>query len=86
MPFLNCEPPPEKNPGDVRGSPWGVTTRHEVLYIKLLKVINILHIFFIWSVVQVVGPADGSAYVIDYYGPRLTHISRNMDTFYKPRE
>ena len=44
--------------------------------------INAMHLF----VLQVVGPADGSAYVIDYYGPRLTHIAKDMDTYFKPRE
>ncbi|XP_078353859.1 TM2 domain-containing protein 1-like [Oculina patagonica] len=60
--------------------------------IGLLKFCT-LGFFFVFHLVdviliatQVVGPADGSEYIIDYYGPRLTHISRNMDTFYKPRE
>ncbi|XP_074642747.1 TM2 domain-containing protein biscotti-like [Tubulanus polymorphus] len=29
---------------------------------------------------QIVGPADGSAYVIDYYGAKLTRISRDNST------
>ncbi|KAJ7378606.1 amyloid-beta binding [Desmophyllum pertusum] len=60
--------------------------------IGLLKFCT-LGFFFVFHLVdviliatQVVGPADGSAYIIDYYGPRLTHISRNMDTYYEPRE
>ncbi|XP_073259445.1 TM2 domain-containing protein 1-like [Porites lutea] len=60
--------------------------------IGLLKFCT-LGFFFVFHLVdivliatQVVGPADGSAYVIDYYGPRLTHIAKDMDTYFKPRE
>ncbi|KAK2554594.1 TM2 domain-containing protein 1 [Acropora cervicornis] len=52
-----------------------------------------LGFFFVFHLVdivliatQVVGPADGSSYIIDYYGPRLTHISKNMFTYYKPED
>lgn len=38
---------------------------------------------FILIALQVVVPADQSNYVIDYYGPRLVHLSINNDTFYK---
>ena len=31
---------------------------------------------------QVLKPADGTDYVIDYYGPRLIHLSPNEDTYY----
>lgn len=57
--------------------------------IGLLKFCT-LGFFFVFHLVdviliatQVVGPADGSAYIIDYYGPRLDHISRDLDTFNK---
>lgn len=33
---------------------------------------------------QVVKPADGSDYVIDYYGAVLNHLSVNNDTYIKP--
>jgi len=39
---------------------------------------------FILIALQVVGPADNSSYVIDYYGPRLQLLKINADTFYKP--
>ncbi|XP_015775612.1 PREDICTED: TM2 domain-containing protein CG10795-like [Acropora digitifera] len=60
--------------------------------IGLLKFCT-LGFFFVFHLVdivliatQVVGPADGSSYIIDYYGPRLTHISKNMFTYYKPED
>ena len=33
---------------------------------------------------QIVGPSDGSYYVIDYYGPGLTMLKENNMTFIKP--
>jgi len=38
---------------------------------------------FMLIALQVVLPADGSNYVVDYYGPRLIHLSLNNDTYYK---
>lgn len=45
----------------------------------------------IWTLVdiflialQIVKPSDGSKYVLDYYGPVLTHISKNNMTFLVP--
>ena len=70
------------------------TTPEKSLIIKYLW-LNILCTciyFFVYNsvdlcyILQVVRPADGSEYIMDYYGPRLTHISKNMDTFYKPWE
>lgn len=34
---------------------------------------------------QIVRPADGSAYIINYFGPRLTILSFDNDTFIVPR-
>ncbi|XP_065070268.1 TM2 domain-containing protein 1-like [Rhopilema esculentum] len=34
---------------------------------------------------QVLKPADGSDYIISYYGLRLTHISSNNQTLYHPQ-
>ena len=62
------------------------------LIIKYLWLNILCRYFFVYNsvdlcyILQVVMPADGSEYIIDYYGPRLTHISKNMDTFYKPWE
>lgn len=60
--------------------------------IGLLKFCT-LGFFFVFHLVdivliatQVVGPADGSAYIIDYYGPRLSRITKNEYTYYKPDE
>lgn len=57
--------------------------------IGLLKLCT-LGFFFLFQLVdvilialQIVGPADGSGYVIDYYGPRLLHITRNNETITK---
>lgn len=33
---------------------------------------------------QIVGPADGSNYIVDYYGARLTHLSITNETYRKP--
>lgn len=33
---------------------------------------------------QIVGPADGSSYIVDYYGARLTHLSITNETYRKP--
>ena len=38
-------------------------------------------LFFIF---KIVGPADGSEYVMDYYGPRLFHITNNNETVFQP--
>ncbi|XP_022251680.1 TM2 domain-containing protein CG10795-like isoform X2 [Limulus polyphemus] len=35
---------------------------------------------------QVVRPADGSYYVINYFGPRLTFLQMNNDTYVVPQE
>ncbi|XP_072026958.1 TM2 domain-containing protein 1-like [Amphiura filiformis] len=35
---------------------------------------------------QVVGPADGSDYVLDYYGPILKKNPLNNETYYMPQE
>ncbi|XP_066298561.1 TM2 domain-containing protein CG10795-like [Branchiostoma lanceolatum] len=35
---------------------------------------------------QVVGPSDGSKYVINYYGPGLAHIYMDNHTYLKPQE
>ncbi|XP_046844334.1 TM2 domain-containing protein CG10795-like [Xenia sp. Carnegie-2017] len=56
----------------------------------LLK-LSTLGFFFLFQLVdiiliamQIVGPADGSEYVIDYYGPRLFHITQDSDTYHQP--
>ncbi|XP_040216742.1 TM2 domain-containing protein 1 [Rana temporaria] len=36
---------------------------------------------FILIAMQIVGPSDGSSYIIDYYGARLTRLSINNETF-----
>ncbi|XP_068098590.1 TM2 domain-containing protein 1 [Hyperolius riggenbachi] len=36
---------------------------------------------FILIAMQLVGPSDGSSYIIDYYGARLIHLSINNETF-----
>ncbi|XP_018409350.1 PREDICTED: TM2 domain-containing protein 1 [Nanorana parkeri] len=36
---------------------------------------------FILIAMQIVGPSDGSSYIIDYYGARLIHLSINNETF-----
>ncbi|MEQ2204482.1 hypothetical protein XENOCAPTIV_013712, partial [Xenoophorus captivus] len=33
---------------------------------------------------QIVGPADGSNYIVDYYGARLTRLSITNETYRKP--
>uniref|UniRef100_A0A4W3JWU2 TM2 domain containing 1 n=1 Tax=Callorhinchus milii TaxID=7868 RepID=A0A4W3JWU2_CALMI len=38
---------------------------------------------FILISVQIVGPADGSSYIIDYYGARLIRLTINNDTYRK---
>ena len=35
---------------------------------------------------QVVGPSDGSHYVIDFYGAGLKSIGQNTDTYFKPQQ
>ncbi|XP_028299341.1 TM2 domain-containing protein 1 isoform X2 [Gouania willdenowi] len=39
---------------------------------------------FILISMQIVGPADGSNYIVDFYGARLTRLSINNQTFRKP--
>ncbi|OCT84850.1 TM2 domain-containing protein 1 isoform X1 [Xenopus laevis] len=38
---------------------------------------------FILVSMQIVGPSDGSSYIIDYYGARLVHLSINNETYRK---
>ncbi|XP_078263404.1 TM2 domain-containing protein 1 [Rhinoraja longicauda] len=38
---------------------------------------------FVLISVQIVGPADGSNYIIDYYGARLTRLTIDNDTYRK---
>lgn len=38
----------------------------------------------LWFLLQIVGPADGSNYIVDYYGARLTRLSITNETFRKP--
>lgn len=38
---------------------------------------------FVFISVQIVGPADGSNYIIDYYGARLTRLTIDNDTYRK---
>ncbi|XP_039194982.1 TM2 domain-containing protein 1 [Crotalus tigris] len=40
---------------------------------------------FILISMQIVGPSDGSNYIIDYYGARLTRLSITNDTYRKPQ-
>ncbi|XP_068599901.1 TM2 domain-containing protein 1 [Brachionichthys hirsutus] len=39
---------------------------------------------FILIAMQIVGPADGSDYIVDYYGARLTRLSITNQTYRKP--
>ncbi|XP_060934299.1 TM2 domain-containing protein 1 [Limanda limanda] len=39
---------------------------------------------FILIAMQIVGPADGSSYIVDYYGARLTRLSISNQTYRKP--
>ncbi|XP_014870467.1 TM2 domain-containing protein 1 [Poecilia latipinna] len=39
---------------------------------------------FILIAMQMVGPADGSSYIVDFYGARLTRLSITNETFRKP--
>ncbi|KAI4828492.1 hypothetical protein KUCAC02_022577 [Chaenocephalus aceratus] len=39
---------------------------------------------FIMIAMQIVGPADGSNYIVDYYGARLTRLSITNQTYRKP--
>ncbi|XP_029004446.1 TM2 domain-containing protein 1 [Betta splendens] len=39
---------------------------------------------FILVAMQIVGPADGSNYIVDYYGARLTRLSITNQTYRKP--
>ncbi|KAM9324648.1 LOW QUALITY PROTEIN: TM2 domain-containing protein 1 [Gastrophryne carolinensis] len=36
---------------------------------------------FILIAMQIVGPSDGTSYIIDYYGARLSHLTINNETF-----
>ncbi|XP_030227889.1 TM2 domain-containing protein 1 [Gadus morhua] len=36
---------------------------------------------FLLITMQIVGPSDGSDYIVDYYGARLTRLSINNDTY-----
>ncbi|CAL8310323.1 unnamed protein product [Lota lota] len=36
---------------------------------------------FLLIAMQIVGPSDGSDYIVDYYGARLTRLSINNDTY-----
>lgn len=49
------------------------------MYSTFLLVLIVIYITFL----QIVGPADGSEYVIDYYGPRLSHITKNNETIFR---
>jgi hypothetical protein len=46
---------------------------------------NILHTCFkqFPFFLKIVGPADGSEYVMDYYGPRLFHVTQNNETVFQ---
>ena len=37
-----------------------------------------------WGGLQVVGPADGSDYVVDYYGAGLSRLRSNNETYILP--
>ncbi|XP_077981681.1 TM2 domain-containing protein biscotti-like [Glandiceps talaboti] len=57
--------------------------------IGLLK-LSTLGFFFLGQLIdiiliasQVVGPADGSEYIIDFFGSRLIHITQDNQTYYK---
>ncbi|KAM9848610.1 TM2 domain-containing protein 1 isoform 1-T2 [Aulostomus maculatus] len=39
---------------------------------------------FVLIAMQIVGPADGSNYIVDYYGARLTRLSIDNQTYRKP--
>ncbi|KAM4739075.1 TM2 domain-containing protein 1 [Anableps anableps] len=39
---------------------------------------------FILIAMQIVGPADGSSYIVDYYGARLSRLSITNETYRKP--
>ncbi|XP_054646884.1 TM2 domain-containing protein 1 [Dunckerocampus dactyliophorus] len=39
---------------------------------------------FILIAMQIVGPSDGSDYIVDYYGARLTRLSITNQTYRKP--
>uniref|UniRef100_A0A3P9K7S4 TM2 domain containing 1 n=1 Tax=Oryzias latipes TaxID=8090 RepID=A0A3P9K7S4_ORYLA len=41
---------------------------------------------FLLIAMQIVGPADGSSYIVDYYGARLTRLSITNETFRKPHQ
>ena len=35
---------------------------------------------------QVLGPADGSAYIIDFFGPRVERVDSDAGTYLVPQE
>lgn len=39
--------------------------------------------FFFRLASQIVGPSDGSNYIVDFYGARLTHLSITNETYRK---
>ncbi|XP_038153132.1 TM2 domain-containing protein 1 [Cyprinodon tularosa] len=41
---------------------------------------------FVLIAMQIVGPADGSDYIVDYYGARLTRLSITNETYRKPHQ
>ena len=49
-----------------------------------MDLLNMIYIKF--TMFQVVGPSDGSDYIIDYYGAGLTRISRDNNTYVLPPE
>ena len=62
---------------------WLISYLHEILCQKrILHLYMKLKLHFIFF--QVVKPADGSDYVIDYYGAVLNRLSVNNDTYIKP--
>lgn len=40
---------------------------------------------FMLIALQVVLPADGSSYIIDFYGPKIRYMSINCETYYDPQ-
>ena len=43
-----------------------------------------LSLLLLLLLLQIVGPADGSNYIVDYYGARLTRLSITNQTYRKP--
>ncbi len=44
------------------------------------EIVQLLDIILI--ALQVVGPADGSSYYMDYYGPRMEHVEADDNTVF----